>query len=233
MSPPAHKPFIVGGAGATVLLDDVLRVVGGAEVCVDAAAAERVKKESPPPKAFVAEAPPADAPAVGACLDAAQARAALLYRLLSLVNGRSKVRLVVVEALAAWLNAQLVPTLPAADTDAAALAALAAALSGVGTACPAACLGGSSCAAGRVPLGDALAGAGLTAPGLSAAERAVLVDGQSVSAGTGAICVQAGKLLLGLANAVAALSAEALQADVSAGLRGRGCEDCLRWRAAA
>jgi histidine ammonia-lyase len=203
----AHKAFIVGGAGATITLDDVLKVVHGSEVALDHSASDRVKKESPPPKAFQAEDAPAHAPAVEACLDPQQTRAVLLYKLLSLINGRSRVRLAVVEALAGILNAQLWPCMPVADTDQQALSALAAILQGVGHAC-----GG---AAGRRSIADTFAAAGLAAPGLSAAERAVVEDGQSAAGGTGAICVQAGKQLLAVANAVAALSAEALQADVS------------------
>lgn len=211
-----HKAFIVGGAGATVLLEDVIRVVHGTEVALDRAAADRVKKESPPPKSFQAEETPVAAqPASSACLDAHQTRAALLFKLLSLINGRSKVRLAVVEALAALLNAHLAPCLPATDADQAALAALAAALQGVGSACR-----GDSTLPEDLPA--ALAAAGVEAPGLSMAERAVVQDGQSASGGTGAICVEAGKQMLAVANAVAALSAEALQADVSL-LGGGGC----------
>lgn len=206
----AHRPVILGGAGATFSLDELLKVVHGNEVALDHAAAERVKKESPPPKAFQAEQAPAAAPAAdgsGPWLDGPQARAALLYKLLSLINGRSKVRLAVVEALAALLNSHVTPALPASDADCAALAALAAALQGVGST-----LGSGGRAAGG--LADALAAAGLAAPGLSTAERAVVEDGLSASGGSGAICVQAGKLLLAVANSVAALGAEALQAEV-------------------
>ena len=206
----AQKAFIVGGAGTTVTLDDILKVVHGNEIALDHSASDRVKKESPPPKAFQAEEPPGHAPAVEACLDPQQTRAALLYKLLALINGRSKVRLAVVEALAGFLNSGVLPCLPArAESDRQALSSLAAALQGLGTALNAS--SGSLCS-----MGDGLGQAGLTAPGLSVAERAVVEDGQSVSGGTGAICVQAGKQLLAGANAVAALGAEALQADVSA-----------------
>eukprot|EP00887_Chlorella_sp_A99_P006734 scaffold3.g6734.t1 len=197
----AHKAFHVGGAGATVTLDDVLRVVHGCPVALDAAAAHRVKKESPPPKSFQAEAA-APAPQAAAWLDAAQTRAALLLKLLALAGGRSGVRLAVVEALGALLNAErLPPLLPAADDDAGALAGLAAALEGAGGA------GGAALVA---------AGAAGAAPGLSAAERATLLDGLAASGGTGALVVQAGKLLLAAANGVLALAAEALQADIKA-----------------
>jgi histidine ammonia-lyase len=188
----------------------VLAVVHGAEVVLDAAAAQRVKKESPPPKAFQAEAPPAAAPTTASppLLDRAQTRTALFFKLLSLINGRSGVRLAVAEALAALLNSSVTPALHAADADAASLAALAAFLQGVGAA--------GVEADEQLDAPTALAKAGLEGvPGLSTQERAVLTDGQSCAAGTAALCCAAGRQLLAAANAVAALSAEALQADVS------------------
>ena len=218
-SPAARRPaaamvqqhaVICGGAGATMTLEQVAAVASGAQVALDSAALGRLKKESPAPKAFQPGEPPAAAPSdgSGAALERPQARAALFYKLLALVNGRSGVRPAVAEALAALLNAGGAPRLPAADADAPALAALAAVLQGVGAA---------EAADGRqLSAAEALATAGVEAPGLSAAERAVLADGQSAAAGTAALCVQAGKLLLASANAVAALAAEALQADVSA-----------------
>ncbi|PRW59901.1 histidyl-tRNA synthetase isoform B [Chlorella sorokiniana] len=199
---------ICGGAGATATLDQVVAVAGGAHVALDSAALGRLKKESPAPKAFQAEEPAAAAAASAAALEWPQARAALFYKLLALVNGRSGVRPVVAEAIAALLNAGGAPRLPAADSDAPALAALAALLQGVGAA--------EAADGSQLSAADALAAAGVEAPGLSAAERAVLSDGQGAAAGTAALCVQAGKLLLASANAVAALAAEALQADVKA-----------------
>lgn len=206
----APHAVIAGGAGATLSLDQVLAVVHGAEVVLDSAASQRVKKDSPAPKSFQAEQPPAHADAAAPCslLDSSQCRASLFYKLLALINGKSGVRLAVVEALAALLNSGAVPALPAADADAAPLGTLAAFLQGVGSTA-------GSAAGEQQTAAAVLAAAGIEAPGLSAAERALVQDGQSVSAGTAAICVQAGKLLLTVANAVAALSAEALQADVS------------------
>jgi histidine ammonia-lyase len=54
----------------------------------------------------------------------------------------------------------------------------------------------------------------VTLPGLSADERAVLQSGQPVTAGVGTLVVQAARQLLSAANPIAALSAEALQAQV-------------------
>ena len=204
----APHQVIAGGAGATPTLEQVLAVVHGAQVVLDNAASQRLKKESPAPKAFQPEQPPQAAASTTCSLDRAQARAAIFYKLLSLVNGRSGVRLSVAEAVAALLNAGITPALPAADSDTPALAALASFLQGVGGT-----VGADGTAA--QPAADALAAAGIEAPGLSTAERAAVQDAQSASAGTAALCVQGGKLLLAAANAVAALSAEALQADVS------------------
>ena len=200
----AHKVFIVGAGQPT--LEDVLRVVVGQEIAVDAAAAHRIKKDSPAPKAFQTEAAPEDGdPEPADCLDHAQTRAALFFKLQSLINGKSKVRADVVQALASMLNAKVDPLLLIGSVDGVALSALANGLHGVGTAA----------FKGQVlPIAEALQSAGITPPGLSADERATIQDGQSVSAGTGAICVQAGKALITVATALAALSAEALQADV-------------------
>jgi hypothetical protein len=73
----------------------------GASVALDAAALDRVKKESPTPSAFKGEdeatAGAADASAATACdgaatLTEAQARAVVLARVLSVVNGSTRVR---------------------------------------------------------------------------------------------------------------------------------------------
>lgn len=201
----AHKAYIVGAGQPT--LEDVLRVVVGHEITLDAAAAQRIKKESPLPKSFQAEtAPDATDAAPRECLDHAQTRAALFFKLVTLINGKSKCRLELLQALATMLNAKINPLLPIGENDGVALRALADALHSVGTAA----------VRGEVhSITEALQTAGIELPGLSADERSVLEDGQSVSAGTGAICVQSGQALVDAATALAALSAEALQADVS------------------
>jgi len=203
----AHKAYIVGGGQTS--LEDVLRVVAGNQIQVDAAAAHRIKKESPPPKTFEPEVPPTNSDdEITQYLDYAQTRAALFYKLQTLINGKSKCRVDIVQTLEAMLNAQVYPSLPLGPTDGVALHALANAFHGVGTA---------TAGDNVLPLLEALKTAGIeTVPGLSVEERAVLEDGQAVSAGTGAICTQSGKALVNIATAVAALSAEALQADVKA-----------------
>ncbi len=50
------KPFTVGGIGAQVSLDDVVKIAQGQPILLDPAASERVKKLSPAPKQFQPEA---------------------------------------------------------------------------------------------------------------------------------------------------------------------------------
>ena len=202
---PHHKAYIVGAGQPT--LDDVLKVVFGQEITLDQVASHRIKKESPAPKSFHKEDPPTNGEHEPArCLDHAQTRAALFFKLVALINGKSKVRLDVLHALEAILNARVEPLLPIADVDSVPLSSLADFLHGIGTA---------AVKTDVVTALDALhSAASLEPPGLSADERAVLQDGQVVSAGTGAICVQSGRALVDAATALAALSAEALQADV-------------------
>jgi len=200
-----QKPFIVGAGQPS--LEDVLRVIFGQPITLDSAAADRVKKESPPPKSFEPEAAPSIAASQHTeCLDRVQTRATLLVKLCNLINGKSKCRLAVLETITAFLNSNVIPVMTPSDLDSAALHALANALHGVGKAVSANSI---------MPANEALEGAGIAIPGLSSAERSVIEDGQAASAGTGAICVQSGKALVTTATAIAALSAEALLADVS------------------
>eukprot|EP00873_Tetraselmis_striata_P016208 jgi/Tetstr1/436472/TSEL_025300.t1 len=205
MAPPA-KALPVGGAGAGLSLEDVTAVAAGsAAVALDSAAAERVKKESPAPKNFVAEedgGAPAPAAVVGA-LGGPEVRAALLFKLTSLINGKSGVRLTVAEFLAGLLNQGVTPRMPADDTGTAALAALADACKGLG-----ATIEGK-------PLSEALAAAELSAPGLSSTERTVLQAGQSAAGGAAGLLVHSTGLALALCTAVAGLACEALQAGVA------------------
>ncbi|KAG1650462.1 hypothetical protein FOA52_005733 [Chlamydomonas sp. UWO 241] len=195
------RSLTIGGVGATPSLDDVVRIAGGQPVVLDTNACDRIKKASPPPKAFQAEPAPApgsdDASAAAAGLLPRQARAVVATKLLSLVNGSSGVRLQVCQYLAELLNSGVVPRLPAVETDAGLLSALADACHGAGA---------------SAATGDASAPG--DAPGLSAAERAVLEGGASGSAGVACLAVAAARQLLALAPAVAALSIEAAGAPV-------------------
>ncbi|GLC65359.1 hypothetical protein PLESTF_000284700 [Pleodorina starrii] len=205
----ATKAFTIGGIGAQPSLDDVVKIaMGSLVVALDAAGAERVKKESPPPKSFQPESFDAQAAAAASPapkrLEVAHIRAVLATRLLTLMNGRSGTRVQVAEFLVSLLNKNILPALPDAATDAEVLSRLADACHGAGAAT------GAGAKATGPALADALSQAGIASPGLSATERVVLSTGCSASAGVAALAVQGGKKLLTLATATAALSCEAL-----------------------
>uniref|UniRef100_A0A383VD50 Histidine--tRNA ligase, cytoplasmic n=1 Tax=Tetradesmus obliquus TaxID=3088 RepID=A0A383VD50_TETOB len=202
------KAYTVGGIGSQPGLDNVVSVARGHPIALDHAGSERIKKESPAPKAFQAEAD-SDGQAVAAAastpsLSAEQTRAVLITRLLSLMNGKTGVRLQVADFLKELLNQNIVPAVPAAD-DAAALGAVADACKGLGS------VAGSS-----QQLSAALEAAGIAAPGVSAAERAAISSGAAASAGVGSLVIVGGKQLLTVVTAVAALSCEAAGAQVKA-----------------
>ena len=100
----AIRQVVVGGVGATLNLEDISRVARGEHVVIDTAAADRIKKESPAPSKGAACAPtPSNGPVeksetlaatevVPVTLSGEQARSAVLARLMSMVNGHSKVR---------------------------------------------------------------------------------------------------------------------------------------------
>ena len=202
----ATKAFTVGGIGAQPSLDDVTRVASGFPIALDTAGADRIKRESPPPKAFAAEGDEAGAAAAadaGDQLPAEQARAVIIARLLSIMNGKSGVRLQVAEFLTQLLNLGIVPCLPAsAACDAPVLAAVADACKGLGASTSGQALAAAAAAAGATP------------PGISAAERVVLQSGAAATAGVGALAVQGGRQALQAAAVVAALSCEAFGAQV-------------------
>eukprot|EP00882_Tetradesmus_deserticola_P020409 GHRQ01022049.1.p1 GENE.GHRQ01022049.1~~GHRQ01022049.1.p1 ORF type:complete len:261 (+),score=74.95 GHRQ01022049.1:176-958(+) len=201
------KAYTVGGIGSQPGLDNVVAVARGFPIALDHAGSERIKKESPPPKAFQAEgdskAPAAVAAASTTSLRAEQARAVLITRLLSLMNGKTGVRLQVAEFLKELLNQNVVPALPAAD-DATALDAVADACKGLGR------VAGTS-----QQLDAALEAAGISPPGISTAERAAVGNGAAASAGVGSLVVVGAKQLLTVVTAIAALSCEAAGAQVS------------------
>lgn len=201
----AHaKAFNVGGIGAQPGLDDVVRVALGHLIALDPAGSERIKKESPPPKSFEAEGETETIAAAGQpCLSAEQARAVLVTRLMSLMNGKSGVRLQVAEFLRDLLNKNIVPAIPAAD-DATALAAVADACKGLG-----------SVAGASQQLSAAVEAAGIPVPGISAAERAAISSGAAAAAGVSSLVIVGAKQLLTVVTAVAALSCEAAGAQVS------------------
>jgi len=162
-----------------------------------------------------------------------EARSAVLARLLSLANGSTRVRPAVLRFLAeGLLNCRVTPKLPRSlssssgtgteSDDAAPLAAVAAAASsGAGAALPPQPSSSSEATVGR-----ALAASGSAAgpPGLSAEERAALTSGRAAAAGVAAAAAAGAARLSRVANAVAALSADALRLD-GAKLFGSGAGD--------
>lgn len=202
------KAYTIGGIGAQPSLDDVVKIAQGTHVALDAAGAERIKKSSPAPKNFQAEAFESNANGQQSLdlLSEIHTRAVVTTKLITLMNGKSGIRLSVAEYLTALLNKGITPVLAAQKEDSGILKQLA-------DACHAS---GSASVSGTVqPLASALQGADTSAPALSAAERAAMEGGASASAGISAVTVAAGKKLVTLATASAALSIEAVGAPVS------------------
>ena len=105
----AAKTLTIGGIGAQPTLDDVVKIAqGGITVALDAAGAERIKKESPPPKSFQPEsfepASESNAAASAQLLDVPQTRAVMAMRLFTIMNGRSGTRVQVAEFLVSLLT---------------------------------------------------------------------------------------------------------------------------------
>ena len=208
-----ESPFVLGVGEPK--LEDVLAVVCGRRpVAIDAATSSRIKKDSPPPKQFKAEEAPASRAQGGGSrsVDPIAIRAALFFKLNNLVNGKSKCRLAVLEQICGMLNAGVYPAIVVSDgdegktgaaTDTSALSVLADAFHGVGVVSS---TGGS--------LQAALEGAGIAISSLSAEERMIFEDGIAVSSGVGAVVAEEGKASVLMATCVAALSAEALKAEV-------------------
>ena len=192
--------------GAVLSLADGTRVARGDKFELDKPTLDRIKKEAPPKgskpavvdvdgAAAAPTAPDADGIAA-AWLSDSQARAAVLARLLPILNGSSRVRPGVVELLARLLRQQapLEQTVPAAP-ERSALAALATRL-----------------AQQRPPPELSTAEQAVVDGGLSAEERAVLLAGEPVAAGVAMLAATDAQELLSAVAAVTALSAEALQA---------------------
>ena len=119
-----------------------------------------------------------------------------------------QVRLGVIQLLARYIaSADGNPPVRAADTDTEVLAQLADDITRV------AAPEGSSDSAALSPAEQAV-----LSGGLSPDESQAFLSGQPVTAGIGALFVHDGRRLLTVANSVAALSAEALQAQVLVGV---------------
>ncbi len=204
----ATRAVYVGGVGSTLTADDVAAIAAGAPVQVDSTALDRLKKESPPPKAFTALTSLADvAPgttdgSAPACLDAHHARAAVLIKLLELLQGKTKARPALATYLGDILNESLVPLLPAASTDRDALHAIAASCFGLGDIAPQQSLEAALVSKQRHP------------PLLSAGEAAVMLAGRAPGTGMACCLLTDARTSLAAGIAITALAAEALQADV-------------------
>ncbi len=143
---------------------------------------------------------------MGGALDAEVVRGMLLLRARTLCAGYSGVRPLLPEAIAALLNAGLVPWVPehgslGASGDLAPLAHATACLLGEGWVCD---------GAGRRPAAGALAEHGLAPLTLGAREGLALINGTDGMSALLALAVHDLDDLLGAADVVAALSVEAL-----------------------
>jgi len=133
-------------------------------------------------------------------------RATMAIRVQTLAQGRSAVRPVVVEALAAMLNAGILPVVPeigsvGASGDLVELAHVARALAGEGPVD----WGGR-----RMPAAEALAAAGLAPIALEGREALALMNGTSCEAAQAALVVLGAERLVAVAEAAAALVIEVL-----------------------
>jgi hypothetical protein len=199
------KALHLGGVGAAPRLDDVVKIAFGLQVMLDTAGAERVKKDSPAPKAFQPEPDGAveagEAPVLSECLPLTEARAAVAACLMTIMRGRSGVRLQVAEFLCQMLNKEILPALPC-TFGAPVMAPLAGACKGLGV------------TSSGQPLAQKLEESSITVPGISSLERAVLSSTHPAAAGIGSIMVISSKKLLSAATAVSALSLESAGAQV-------------------
>ena len=197
---------VIGGPSGVADLVAILQIAQGPAIALDAATSERIKKESPPPKDFKQESASELSITVAQTLSIVESRAAILCRLISIVNGSTKLRPAVVHYLIDILNARVNVQLPDAATDSDPLRYLAAAAAGTEMT-----VQGNT----NTPLSEMLRQQQITAPGLSQQERTILQSGQWVTLGVAAVTVQSARQLMLASTAVAALSAEALQIQVS------------------
>jgi histidine ammonia-lyase len=133
----------------------------------------------------------------GVHLSADQSRAVVFVKLVELATAKGVPRPALLRFLVHALNANCLPRLPASETDSPVLAALADAV----------CAGAGVTQSGEA-LATALSAASLQPPGLTAAERAALCSGSAPSVALAALAVARSRLVVPLADGVAALSCE-------------------------
>jgi len=161
-------------------------------------------------------APPPTPPAPPRPRSAPLARAFLAARLSTALSAKpGTVRPEVSDFLAGLLNAHVTPAIPAAS-DAAADAALLGALCGRGAVATPSTDWGAAPAAAAGDLSAALQGAGLEPPGVTLEERAALSGGCLCSSAVGAVAISLWRVAGPAAEAVLALSLEALGASLDA-----------------
>ncbi|CAG9463735.1 unnamed protein product [Pedinophyceae sp. YPF-701] len=211
----APSGVVVLSAAQTLSTEFLVKAARGAPVQVDAATLDRVAQSAP--KRFEPADPTEDAAAnthydVNAplrkdCVDPVGARAAVVAALAALLPAAAgAARPELLTFLADLINADIYPAIPTTVADGAAAGAIVAVCRGAGTTlvCDA-----------PTPAADALAAKGLTAPDISAAERALLGAGNPTAA---ALCVRQIEDIrdtAALSEAVAALAFEALGAPLS------------------
>ncbi|MFN4218866.1 MAG: histidine ammonia-lyase [Candidatus Bipolaricaulia bacterium] len=149
---------------------------------------------------------------VGEPLPDEVARAALLFRLNSLVQGRSGVRLEILEYLKEFLNHNVIPIIPAKGSvgssgDLAPLAHLALLLIGEGQA---------KLAKKILPGRELLKELGLEPLRLAPKEGLALINGTQVTLGVGFVALVRAQRLLAQAEALSALAVEALRGHTEA-----------------
>ena len=226
------RAIAVGGFNATVSVEDVLLVARGAPCALDAALAEKLDRDAAASKAaqqvrlwaalwsarvccsashglllllvaldqeelLTALAQLSVSDNAGAHLSADQARAVVFVKLVELATAKRVPRSPLLHFLVRTLNANCLPRLPASETDSPVLAALADAV----------CAGAGVTQSGE-PLVTALSAANLQPPGLTAAERAAMCSGSAPSVALAALAVARSRLIVPLADGVAALSCE-------------------------
>ena len=199
------KAFSIGGIGSQISLDDLVRIsLSQCSLVLDPSGSERVKKMSPPPKQFQAEPSPVIAAQISASggeeqdlqLSPHESRSIVASKLITLMNGRSGVRLAVCDHLMQLLNQNNTPTFPSSlSSDKEALNILADA-----------CYSPSSAATDSPSPSP-------PPPQLSAVERASIQGGASATAGVAALAIQGAKKLLSASTSILGLSVEALGAQ--------------------
>eukprot|EP00898_Chlorokybus_atmophyticus_P006253 jgi/Chlat1/6629/Chrsp482S06115 len=212
MAAPRGGRVLLGGAGARLTPEDVRAVaVRGVRVELDAAAVERLHRLQGPKQEEEASSALHSLAAVPPTVDHAaasntpellteQVRAALLVLAAELLRCRPPPRATLPRFIIGALNAGLHAQLPHCASDAQALKHIATFI----------------CAGPQQDAPETLSAAGLAPPGLTPAERNWLQQSCCVSNALAALAVCACRALLGPADAIAALTCEALQSQTAA-----------------